>query len=269
MKKIAFWRTVGAAYGYLFTELMRFLVLAGGWFVAVAITVIVMILLMIASPIAGLALGMIIFLAVMIGAVFGFSVAWHRAILLDEPPRFLPRFGRREWRFLGYSLVITLAYLGVTTVGGVLLAAVAAGVAQASRPLAVIVGIALFCGIIVADFYVIRLMLALPAAAVDEPSDLLGNAWRRGKGNGIRLGFGSFLCMLPTGIVQVIVQFAVAPPLWMRGVAFEGAAPPSVPAQMVSAILYVVLYFVQMALIVGFLSFSYLQLAEGEAAQNA
>src|SRR5262249_58353607 len=42
--------------------------------------------------------------------LISFSLAWHRAVLFDEDRGWIGalRFGRREWRFLGYGMLLGL-----------------------------------------------------------------------------------------------------------------------------------------------------------------
>ena len=256
MKKIAFWRTVGDAYRFLFGNLARFFVLSGGWLVAIALTIGATVLLSLVSSV--LAYGVAIIGAVLFyfGGVLAFAVAWHRAILLSEPPRLSLRFGRREGRFFGYSLLIGLVFLGAALAGGIVLGGLLAAFRTGGAMIAILSPIMA----IVAWGICARLSLALPAAAVDEPGGLLKTAWRRGKGNAVRLFFGPFVCAIPPIILQAILQFLLGPPFWRPGMARNMTALP-----LTMSLLYVILVFAQVAVTVGFLSFSYRQLTAGDA----
>lgn len=265
MRKIAFWRTVGASYGFLFTELPRFFILIGGWVVALGVAIAVTVALAFAARLLGMVVGAIAIFCVMFGSIFGFSVAWHRAILVGEPPRFMPRFRGREWRFLGYSLLVALIYFGAMIGGGLLFLGLGFGLAAASGPLGIAAAVLYLVGVVVLWFYFVRLSLVLPAVAVDEETDLLGRAWRRGKGNGTRLLAGTFTCALPVWIVETVFQLMVEPGFGrMERLGSAAATHPSLGVMLIAGPIFVLLYFVQVALTVGFLSFAYRQLTEGE-----
>jgi hypothetical protein len=257
MAKIAFWRTVGDAYRDLFDNLGRFLILSGAWLIAIVLTFVVAALLSFVSIVLAYVVVIIGAVLFYFSGVLVFAVAWHRAILLDEPPRMSLRFGRREWRFLGYSILIGLVFSGAAVAGGAAFAALAIGLGAAFGGGTVVAAVSPIV-IIAAWAICARLSLALPAAAVDEPGGLLRAAWRRGKGNAVRLFFGPLVCAVPIFILQMVLQFLAGPPFWQTGIAHAMTAFP-----LTLSLLYVILVFVQAAVTVGFLSFSYRQLAGG------
>lgn len=259
MRKIAFWRTVGDAFRFLFGNPTRFFILSGGWLVAIVVTFVVTLLLFSVSTVLAyfvLIIGAVLFY---FGGVLAFAVAWHRAILCGEAPRMSLRYGPREWRFMGYSLLIGLVFLGTAIAGGIVFGGLAVGLAASGRAGGIVAILSPIVAI-VAWGVCARLSLALPAAAVDEPGGQLKTAWRRGKGNAIRLFFGPIVCAIPVIIVQTVLQFLMGPPFWQAGMAHSMTALP-----LTVSLLDVILYYVQAAVTVGFLSFSYRQLTGGDA----
>jgi hypothetical protein len=266
MQKIAFWRTVGDAYGFLFDNLRRFFNLAAVWLAGVLVLGAAALGLFPAAP----ALGAVIAVAALIfyaAAVVAFSVAWHRAILRGEPspsPAGL-HFGRREWRFFGYGLLITLI-IGVALAVAVGVLAVFAIAMMATLGSMGIIFFALPALAAIAGWaFCSRLMLALPAVAVDEESDLLSTAWARGRGNSVRLFFGPILCALPLVIAQAVlravIHVAFGLQYWASAPHHKLALLAAAPlAQGLLTALSVVVYFLQLGLTVGFLSFAYRQL---------
>ena len=169
-------------------------------------------------------------------------------------------FGRREWRFLGYSLLISLIFGGAALTGALVLGALAVGMRAMFGAAAIVVAALSPIVAIVAWGICARLSLALPGAAVDAPGGQLGTAWRLGKGNAVRLFFGPIACAVPIVIVQLVLQLVLGPPFWRAGMAHAMTAFP-----LTLSLLDVILVFAQTAVTVGFLSFSYRQLAGGVA----
>lgn len=109
------------------------------------------------------------------------AVAWHRFILLGETPvgTYQITFGRREARFLIVSFCLVLMMMP-----GYLIAASTAGMPELG-PSASLIG---FAGILLAFvgiYFLVRLLLLLPAVAIDEPVNVRlilertrGNFWR-------------------------------------------------------------------------------------------
>jgi hypothetical protein len=143
----------------------------------------------------------IVFVLLIASFVSG-SVAIHRSIILNESSWLAAlRFRRREWRFLGIGTLIALAVIVPLFV---FLAIVLFSVLPMAAPLikdpaaldaayvAAYVGAVLILWGLAA-----RLMLALPAVAIDEEGRQLGRAWTRSRGNGLRLWLGSLACWFP------------------------------------------------------------------------
>jgi hypothetical protein len=102
------------------------------------------------------------------------AVAWHRAILLGERASDLGamRFGRREWRFFGLSLVVA-ALVGLCVVAVVVLLQIA-GVSFDEGPALDL----LIAGSIVGLYlFESRVLVAFPIVAIDGPRGALYEAW--------------------------------------------------------------------------------------------
>lgn len=266
MRKIAFWQTMGDAYGFLFDNLQRFFNLAALWLLGLLVLGAAALGFFLISPALGAAIGLAA-LIFYVAAGVAFSVAWHRAILRGEPsisPAGL-HFGRREWRFLGYGLLITLIIGVALAAAAGVLSVFAVAMMAAAGPAGVIFFVLPVLAAIAGWALCSRLMLALPAVAVDEETDLLSTAWARGRGNGVRLFFGPLLCALPLFIAEAvfraIVHVAFGLQYWASAPHHKLALLAAAPlAQGLLTALTIIVYFLQLALTVGFLSFAYRQL---------
>jgi hypothetical protein len=262
--KIPFWRTLADSYRFFFGDLVWFVFASGGWLVALA-----------ATALAGMAVARfspaLAFILVMIGAVlfylggsFAFAVSWHRLILRHEAPRLTPRFTRREWRFAGCSALIGLVAGATTIAAAGAAAALAVALVAAIGPLGYVFLVVPALCIIVGWWLMGRLSLALPATAIDEPGGQLRAAWRRGRGNGIRLFFGPLFAAVPVILVELVLQVVLGPPMWRsEGHIVAATAFQPEAAKLAISALDLVLSFVQVALMVGFLSFAYRRITEG------
>ncbi|HUN48559.1 MAG TPA: hypothetical protein VMU85_18665 [Stellaceae bacterium] len=246
MGKIEVWGTLGAAYGFAFGNLGRFLRLSGAWLAgSIGFNVLFVLHLPLAVRLLG-ALGMALFL---LGGLIAFPLAWHRLILLGEERGIFAalRFGRRQCRFLTYMILTSLivglsAYLALIVAGSIA-AAVRPRLGTAAIIIPAVAILAMWC-------LASRVTLALPAIAVDEAGAVLRHAWRRGRGNGTRLVLGWVLCSLPF-IVASDVLHALQVRLGERTV-LGGAVVGALPF---------VVEFLEAAVTVGFLSRAYQQLA--------
>ncbi len=213
MAKFAFWRTIGAAYAFVFTRPLQFLKIVWPWIVLFFAAELGLQrlgrVLLPQSPLRYVLASSLVYL-VALGALVAVSVALHRDILLGESSwRAALRFGRRQWRFLWIGIVITLAmvvpifvvfrFVGISlqvalmSHSGIWAALIGTLIAMW------VIGLALW-------FLVGRMMLGLPAAAVDEREPLL-RAWDRASGgNAWRLFFGSLLCGLPLTMLENLVD---------------------------------------------------------------
>ncbi len=128
-----------------------------------------------------------------------FAVAWTRIVLLGstaEPGSFVPRFGSREFTYLGVSLLLALVTFGVP-LGATLILFSSDRFGAAFGPLivldTVIVVLAIFTGM--------RLSVALPAVAVDRFGGF-GAAWRQTEGMALRILAINLLIIVPIIIAQ-------------------------------------------------------------------
>lgn len=95
------------------------------------------------------------------------AVSWHRFILVGDvaPGPFHLQFGRREARFLMVSI-----FLGLLMLPGYLMAVISATSAGASANTSTsLVGFLGLIALLIGIYYFVRLLLLLPAVAVDEP----------------------------------------------------------------------------------------------------
>lgn len=253
MRKIAFWRTVADAYRFLFSHAVDFVKILAPWFVFIAVLLLLMALIGGAMALVVGLVGVVLF---SVGGAVYFCVAWTRIILLDEPTRFDHIFGRREWRYLGISIVAGLAVTAVMTVAVVTVPLFATPLVRAFGKAGWIAYI-VPCALGVAAIWVgMRLTLALPAAAVDEESGLFARAWRRSQGNAGRLFWGTFVCALPFAIVQNVLTRLVGP--------FQ---PGTSGLRMIGpGLVNIVVSFLETGAIIGFIAFAYHRLAGEEAA---
>jgi hypothetical protein len=247
--KIALWRTIAAAYRFTFGDVGRFLRISAIWLG-----------LQLALQAVGAAMGpegaalAALHFVLRILAVAGstaFSVAWCRAILMSETSGGWAtlRFGRREWRFLGNSILIGLI---------VVLPGIPFGWAVASGSLPInlesfsswqaIVALSAI-GVLMALIAVSRLSLAFPAVAVEETGEVLDQAWKRGRGNTVRLFLGWIIGGVPFSAINVATSYE--PQLHQATSAFG----------LITVELLTISDFFGLAVTAGFLSYSYQQLS--------
>ena len=132
-----------------------------------------------------------------------FAVRWHRLYLLEERHGvFTEVFAARNWRFLGYFLLLSLA----------------PGVPK------LIFGPSGWPIVMVLYFVFLRFSLVLPSAAVDRPLGF-GEAWRKMRGYLVPYFAIFILIAIPIIIVAVILAAVVFSGMGAGGseVAFERA----------------------------------------------
>jgi hypothetical protein len=266
--KIALWRIVNDAYQTALTNIGWFAKAAGVWLV----------LLTAGTAIAAFEPPFSPFKAVLppllqIGELVGqmlIGLAWLRGVLEDERPQLLPPLGWREARFIGYCLVVAAIIAGVRYFGQTVLVVALTGVAvhQGFLPLPRD-GMALFevSTFVMLLALVSGFLLALPAAAIDEPGDLLGRAWRRARGNRIRLCAAMIACCVPSQGAYLMLTHTVGPAIWDVWRA-EYVNRPIVPQPTSLQMFWAteidfILNFFSTAIVAGFLALAYRQLATG------
>ncbi len=245
MGKIAFWRTLRAAFYFTVGDLSRFFRLSGLWLVAILGFQVLQALPVspLVQALATLGLGLFA-----LGGFTAFPVAWHRAILVGEHRGMIAalRFGRREWRFLGYASLVSAMIFSLL----LLLLGVTGEIAATMRPqLGIAVAAIPFASALAGWCLAARLTLVLPAIAVDETGAVLRRAWSRARGNGARLFFGWLICTVPFVAMSGGLR-------WLQTVAGSTVLMNA----LLGALPFVVQFF-EVAVTVGFLSHSYQQLA--------
>lgn len=258
MAPIAAWSMAAEAYRLLLLHLGPFFRLAGGWMVCLLGCAVVRI-----APWPE-TIGELLLLLTLACAAVGsaaFSVRWYRALLKDdEMPLHVPlTVGRQELDFLGYQsalmlvpgLPLLMLFLVLHADGWWAAASsLLHGTALDLMPvLRLVGGLALSLPLAVIACTVLpRLMIVLPAIAIDEPGPLLAPLWQASRGNTAALLSGWLASVLP-----LVGLWAM---LWFE---LSGALGP-LAAPIVEIIAYP-FWFGALALSGGFLSCAYLQLA--------
>jgi hypothetical protein len=104
----------------------------------------------------------------------------------------------------------------------------------------------------------LRIVLGLPAIAVDEPRGVLRRGWDRSRGNLWRLFFASLLCLLPMEMIGGAVN-SVAPLILRHpGIGWTVAGGAALA---IGTVVFYFLLFLGAAVWVAFLSNAYRQLA--------
>jgi len=150
-------------------------------------------------------------------------VVWHRLIMLETGMAAGPvplRLGRRELRYLGAWMLISIVYvilmllvdvaiilaffLAMVATQAAMMFAGGTGMAPGGQgELVTLVGwLGMPVAIVVAVYFTIRLSLVLPATATGKPGGF-GRAWLVSTGNGARMVAASLLVMAP---VQLAVM---------------------------------------------------------------
>ena len=135
-----------------------------------------------------------------------FAVRWHRFFLLDERKSvFTDVLGARNWRFLGYTLLLTYApfvpvlivfFVGFET----FLSWAESGVGGMTRMvISILTGLYLLAAVTLFTI-LLRFYLVLPATAVNQPLTL-GKAWDIMRGNSWRFIGAAYL---GPGMVTII-----------------------------------------------------------------
>ncbi len=124
------------------------------------------------------------------------AVAFSRNVILKIiPDRIKFSFGKREWKYLGYNLLILLMVFVPSMI--LLLLVELLGLHETSGLVGLIV---LIITIICARFY-----LVLPATAVNNDQITLKESFRIMKGNANKIFWGQILLMLPIAFVLFLV----------------------------------------------------------------
>jgi hypothetical protein len=149
------------------------------------------------------------------------AVAWHRLVLREErvtQPAYL-RLDGVVWRYVLYAFAFLLLERGTLVICAFLAQNLAIEADFSTRLLIELLaaptatGAAMAIGLLVLQ----RLSLVMPAVAVGERLSLR-HAWRITRGNTLRLGVATALCMLPAVTLAVLVpllMLLVRAPWWL------------------------------------------------------
>jgi hypothetical protein len=274
LQKIAVWPAVGAAFAFVFLHPLRLLRLGGLWLAL--ILALLVLSAIVSSPsvprgpvtgpaVAAFVVGFFVAGIVLLGGFYSFWVALHRAALVGEiRPWFAAlRFGRREWRFVGYSILISIL-MGLPLLPVELVAVPLAirylhtggnifVMAEWGSVMATVLTLVVWT-------YGSRLFLVFAAVAADETGDKLSRAWARSRGNGFRIYIGSVICLLPFIVGHRLVQWLrlrdIAEALRTKEDIFVAANHGT---GLYGTVSFVILL-VGLAVLVGFSSYCYLRL---------
>ena len=201
-------RTAIESFRFVFINLDRFVAL--GWAPMVAIVATNAVILALAGPgMEAMEFSLARFVAIKLISLPSyamyvlFAVRWHRFYLLEERQGvFTEVIAVRNWRFLGYVLLLTLAPDVPRWIFG-----------PSGWPV-----------VVVLYFIFLRFSLVLPSTAVDRPLGL-GEAWRKMRGYIVPYVAIFILIAIPAGIVSGILAVVVFSGMFAGGheVVFERA----------------------------------------------
>ena len=212
--KVPVWRTAIESYRFVFGNLDRFFAL--GWLLLVitfAVNMASGILVDVGAREAASVADWVNYVALtaISWAMHAlFAVRWHRFFLLGERESvFSDVLGARNWRFLGYTVLLSFApifpmmFVGLIGFGDSTLEAGPQAIEAINWTLIILFGLYMLAMPIIV-FVLFRFYLVLPAIAVDRPLTL-GEAWRNMRGNTWRFIGASFLIGIPL-IIAISIQ---------------------------------------------------------------
>ena len=216
--KVPVWRTAIDSYRFVFGNLGRFFAL--GWLplvIAFAASMTLAVLVDVGGGTNAPVADWVTYVALeaVSWAMYAvFAVRWHRFFLLDERESvFSDVLGARNWRFLGYTVLLSFApvlpiiFLGLIGFGDFPLEAEPQAMEAINWTPIILFGLYMLALPIII-FVLFRFFLVLPATAVDRPLTL-GEAWRNMRGNTWRFIGASFLVGIPLMIaVSIQAMFA-------------------------------------------------------------
>lgn len=275
MRKFAFWRGIGAAYLFVFRQPLRFLKIVWPWLVVllaedVAESYLYSALLP-GSPGKYMLAVSVSFLLAAVSFV-AVSVGLYRSILRGEVFWLAGlHFGRRQWHFLGIGLLVGLAVgfpvFVVLQIFSSLMLAVFVGTGL-SLPMLAGVSAAVWVVGMIAWFFASRMLLALPAAALDEDQPI-SRAWERSKnGNSWQLFIGSLCCGLPLMAIQSLVS-GFLPKHSLGGMKFRFAGGGSLTIRehwFVGDAVNTVFTVIEIAILIAFYSYAYQRITGADRA---
>ena len=191
-----------------------------------------------------------------------FGVAWHRVTLLGptagRSPLVTP-WERRQWRFLGYLVAVTLISYGVAIT---IMSLAITFAPQSAEDKSIFVWIMLGVIALVMTYIMVRLSFVFPAVSVDEEYRL-GHAWTHTKGQGLRLLAALLLTALPLVLIIWVASYVLdillfpAEPEAVSGGELPSTASVSAAAFALSQLVIVALNYVFMALMLSTISISF------------
>jgi len=204
-------------------------------------------------------------LVVMFAAV-SIAVAWHRRIILREPPGLSGSniVTQDLWRYIGIGILIWLIVIVpvaaiLVSTGRLLLPAVLIGSSDA--PARIGLFLLLLVSLYVASIAVLlRLCMLLPARASGDIGLTFRGAWKRTRGNTWRLFWGLLACTLAPMIMIEIVLVIALPPTGMLPFKPSPAAALDGPVALTMTVMSTVLSVIYLLILpigIGFLSHAY------------
>jgi hypothetical protein len=261
MVKVAAWPTAAEAYRILFRNIGELLLRSGGW---MACLLVLVVLKMFPWPRAISLLLVLATLLCIAAAAASLFIGWCRVVLQDDTTAYgfiTLTFGEREFRGLGYLAAIALLP-GVPMVLLALLSGAESWWAPAFTLTArgpldlaglvllalslVLLMTALVAGLVASA----RLLIALPAVALDEPGRQFPLVWQHSRDSLWPLFYGWLACILPCLVPWALLS------LFLRR-----ALGPSLAAPVIELLAYP-LSVLALALSAGFFSYVYAQLVE-------
>lgn len=180
------------------------------------------------------------------------AVAWHRRLLLGEPPpaRYAP-INAHVGRYLGFwVLLVALSTAPSFVLAAALLGGAAAeGQEPGAGPVLAIAALALACLLAA-----MRLQLVFPAAATGDRAVTLRTSWEATRGNGWRLLAGVLMVSVPPAVAGALLAVALS------GLA---EATGSLVLGWLARLAPIAGAWLQAPLLSAFLSFAYLHLRAG------
>ncbi|MFQ5972629.1 MAG: hypothetical protein ACE5Q3_09865 [Alphaproteobacteria bacterium] len=182
-----------------------------------------------------------------------FSVAWYRRYLIGVEGPTVGAALRWRWRhmvFLGRFIIVTLL---PTILMLYLAASVAAASTGGAGAPAGVPNLLILVALVAILLAWARLLLVLPAAAIDDDASLV-RAWRLSRGNSWRMLGIAILPAFPAVLVVLIVTAVVAQVLGLTGLT------ESLTARFVAHLIQQLLLFIGTAIGISALSIAYLRL---------
>lgn len=156
-----------------------------------------------------------------------FTVTWYRAIILgDQDLASRPLFALRglEGQMLVWQLIIGLIVLGVGFLGALIISAVLKVLTPALGPATELISaVALGVWGVIVISILCRLSLVLAMAATGRPV-VIGEAWSKSRGLGIRMAAISALCVLSIVVLIIPLQFVIVIATTIVGLLAESVA---------------------------------------------